>query len=177
LAAAVAAGPPAEASGRVAELLTTDARDASLMAFVPLLGSWRVLQSTQFSALEKRVLVWLSAALSGMLVAGIFLYVPTTSSTAIVRDRVHSDATGLARVVEDFRSVHGKTPDTEEFRESLDKAHVSIFDPWGRPYLYQPGQLDVTFGSLGRDGLPGGADEDADVTATFPFASAPSSTP
>jgi len=174
---AVAAGPPAEASGKVAELLKTETRAASLMAFVPVLGSWRVLQSTELSVFEKRVLVWLSAALTGMLVAGIFVYAPTTSSTAILRDRVRSEATTLDRLVEQFRSVHGRSPDPDEFREALDGAHLSIFDPWGRPYFYQPGPMDVTFGSLGRDGLPGGQEEDADITATFPFAAPTSPSP
>jgi hypothetical protein len=177
LAQAVAAGPPAAASGKVAELLTTEVRDASLMAFVPLLGSWLVLQSTEFTPLEKRLLVWLSAALTGMLVAGIVLYAPTTTNATILRERIRSEATRLDRTVEDFRALHGRSPDADEFRESLDEAHLSIFDPWGRPYLYQPGQLDVTFGSLGRDGLPGGSDEDADVTVTFPSVVPPSPSP
>jgi general secretion pathway protein G len=39
-------------------------------------------------------------------------------------------------------------------------------DPWGRAYVYSrptPGQLRPNLRSLGRDGLPGGAGEDADV--------------
>jgi len=42
-------------------------------------------------------------------------------------------------------------------------------DPWGRPYLYRsPGERSRTgfdLSSLGRDGQPGGEDEDADVTS------------
>ena len=41
-------------------------------------------------------------------------------------------------------------------------------DPWGRPYLYKgPGEHNKTgydLWTLGRDGQPGGADEDADIT-------------
>lgn len=39
-------------------------------------------------------------------------------------------------------------------------------DPWGRPYLYHfPGQGgDFDLLSYGRDGKPGGAGEDADIT-------------
>lgn len=42
-------------------------------------------------------------------------------------------------------------------------------DPWGRPYLYvapgirNPDSFDLY--SLGRDGLPGGTGEDADITS------------
>jgi len=42
-------------------------------------------------------------------------------------------------------------------------------DPWGRPYLYRsPGTANPTsydLYSLGRDGRPGGTEEDADVTS------------
>jgi general secretion pathway protein G len=39
-------------------------------------------------------------------------------------------------------------------------------DPWGRPYIYRnPGQRgDFDLVSYGRDGQPGGAGEDADIT-------------
>jgi len=40
-------------------------------------------------------------------------------------------------------------------------------DPWGHPYVYvQPGvhQNDFDLLSYGRDGRPGGAGEDADLT-------------
>lgn len=42
-------------------------------------------------------------------------------------------------------------------------------DPWGRPYVYRsPGERSRTgfdLSTLGRDGQPGGEDEDADVTS------------
>lgn len=42
-------------------------------------------------------------------------------------------------------------------------------DPWGRPYLYRsPGTVNpesFDLYTLGRDGQPGGVDEDADVTS------------
>lgn len=42
-------------------------------------------------------------------------------------------------------------------------------DPWGRPYVYiAPGVANPTafdLYTLGRDGQPGGADEDADITS------------
>jgi general secretion pathway protein G len=36
-------------------------------------------------------------------------------------------------------------------------------DPWGNPYLYTVRGDEVEVGSLGADGAPGGADEDADL--------------
>ncbi len=42
-------------------------------------------------------------------------------------------------------------------------------DPWRRPYIYvSPGEVNPTsydLLTLGRDGQPGGEDEDADVTS------------
>ena len=42
-------------------------------------------------------------------------------------------------------------------------------DPWGRPYIYRsPGQSNPSgydLLTLGRDGQPGGNDEDADITS------------
>lgn len=39
-------------------------------------------------------------------------------------------------------------------------------DPWGRPYIYKaPGEHgDYDLLSLGKDGAPGGSDENADIT-------------
>jgi general secretion pathway protein G len=42
-------------------------------------------------------------------------------------------------------------------------------DPWGRPYIYRsPGEANPSsydLMTLGRDGQPGGQDEDADITS------------
>lgn len=43
-----------------------------------------------------------------------------------------------------------------------------LADPWGRPFLLKiPGEKNYDFDvvSLGRDGAPGGVDEDADIIA------------
>ena len=173
LARVVATGPPSEAADKVAELLSTEKRMTTLTALVPVIGPWRLLQSTAHTAQEKRRLTWTSAALTGALVAAFAVSVPTSSEVATLRQRVESDARGLDGIVENFRSRNGRSPNQDEFRESVAEAQLSLFDPWGRPYFYQPGPVNVTFGSLGRDGTPGGVDQDADVAATFPYAVPP----
>ena len=173
LARVVATGEPAEAADKVAELLRAERRATSLIAFVPVIGPWRLLQSTAHGPQQKHLLISLSAALTGALVAIFVALVPVTSEVATLRERVQSDARVLDGIVEDFRSRNGRSPDQEEFRESAAEAHLSIFDPWGRPYFYQPSPMTVTFGSLGKDGTPGGVDEDADVAATLPYAIPP----
>ena len=36
-------------------------------------------------------------------------------------------------------------------------------DPWGNDYFYQPGDKDFVLMSYGKDGTPGGEDDDADI--------------
>jgi len=49
-----------------------------------------------------------------------------------------------------------------------ERADPRFYDPWGRPYLYETTDEGISLGSLGRDGVPGGSDDDADTSATFP---------
>ncbi len=36
-------------------------------------------------------------------------------------------------------------------------------DPWGNDYFYQPGDKEFVLMSYGKDGTPGGEDDDADI--------------
>jgi general secretion pathway protein G len=72
-----------------------------------------------------------------------------------------------AQGLEALRSVPSGEPEARNWRGPyLKKAAPQ--DPWGRPYVYRspgdsnPSAYDLL--SLGRDGRPGGAGEDADVT-------------
>ena len=50
--------------------------------------------------------------------------------------------------------------------EALAGAAARVPDPWGKPWVYAPpgrGELRPSLRSLGRDGLPGGSGEDADI--------------
>lgn len=169
LAQLVTIGPPSEAAGQVAELQAADKRSISLMALIPVFGPRRLLESTTHGTREKHLLLGLSAALTGLLVAAMVMALaPGTPAPVVLRQRVQTEAKSLDRIAEDFRFRHGRYPDALEFRQAVEQAHVPAKDPWGRPYLYQPTPLGVTFGTLGRNGVPGGMEEDADVTATFP---------
>ena len=59
-------------------------------------------------------------------------------------------------------------PDARNWRGPYLKKDVPI-DPWGRPYMYKsPGDKDrngFDIQSLGRDGKPGGTEEDADLSS------------
>jgi general secretion pathway protein G len=79
-------------------------------------------------------------------------------------DRYPSSEQGLAALV---RMPDGE-PRPRNWRGPYLRRGVPD-DPWGRPYLYvSPGVHDTTgfdLSTLGRDGAPGGAGEDADVTS------------
>jgi general secretion pathway protein G len=85
----------------------------------------------------------------------------------------------LDKALEQFRIDTGRLPSTEEGLAALNSAPPGMTnwegpylkravppDPWGHPYVYvQPGthQNDFDLESYGRDGQPGGTEEDADL--------------
>lgn len=86
---------------------------------------------------------------------------------------------GLAKALDTYRLDTGRYPTTEQGLGALvvrpqdepkwtgpylQKAVPA--DPWGRPYVYRsPGQSDdFDLSSLGKDGLPGGEGDAADVS-------------
>ncbi|WP_253185610.1 type II secretion system major pseudopilin GspG [Burkholderia plantarii] len=86
----------------------------------------------------------------------------------------------LTKAVDNFRLDVGRFPTAEEGLTSLVVRPASAdkwngpylkkevpLDPWGHPYVYQvPGTKgDYAVISYGRDGQPGGAGEDADISS------------
>ncbi len=90
----------------------------------------------------------------------------------------------LGTALDNYRLDTGSYPSTDQGLEALQtkptrdpvplnwrgpylKRDVPV-DPWGRPYLYKnPGDHNraaYDLSTLGRDGQPGGTDEDADIT-------------
>ncbi|MGD8697647.1 MAG: type II secretion system major pseudopilin GspG [Gemmatimonadales bacterium] len=87
--------------------------------------------------------------------------------------------------LDNYRLDNGRYPTTEQGLQALRQKPVSEpvpynwrgpylqkeipLDPWGQPYVYRsPGDVNSTtydLLTLGRDGQPGGEDEDADVTS------------
>jgi len=102
------------------------------------------------------------------------------STTPTARTQI--ELLGLA--LDNYRLDNGSYPTSEQGLEALQekptrepiplswrgpylKKAVPL-DPWGRPYIYKsPGEHNSTaydLSTLGRDGQPGGEDEDADIT-------------
>jgi general secretion pathway protein G len=85
---------------------------------------------------------------------------------------------GIVKAVDLYRLDIGRFPSTEQGLAVLTTRpadqpkwngpylqKVVPLDPWGRPYGYKsPGEHgDYDVFSLGKDGAPGGEDEDADI--------------
>ena len=85
---------------------------------------------------------------------------------------------GISKAVDLYRLDTGKFPSSEQglavltIRPANEPKWNGPYlqkevpaDPWGRPYLYKaPGEHgDYDVGSLGKDGTPGGEEENADL--------------
>jgi len=122
------------------------------------------------------IVLGLLAALVGPRILGRV----SEAKTATARTQI--ELLGLA--LDNYRLDNGSYPTSEQGLEALQekptrepiplswrgpylKKAVPL-DPWGRPYIYKsPGEHNATgydLSTLGRDGQPGGEDEDADIT-------------
>lgn len=97
----------------------------------------------------------------------------------------HTQIELMSVALDNYRLDNGSYPTTAQGLASLRTAPTSEpvprnwrgpylrkevpLDPWDRPYLYlSPGEQDPSgfdLYTLGRDGQPGGEDEDADITS------------
>jgi general secretion pathway protein G len=129
-----------------------------------------------FTLLELLVVMVIIGLLAGFVAPRYFAQVGK-SQVKVARAQIDA----LDKALDQFRLDTGRYPTTEEGLQALVVAPTSEVqgwagpylmkgvppDPWGRPYVYQlPGSHGNDFDllSYGKDGRPGGAGEDADVT-------------
>lgn len=143
------------------------------MSLVP--SDWR-----GFTLIEILVVITVIAILAGLVSPMVFRNVGDAKVTAA---RAQIETFGLA--LDTYRMDNDYYPSTEQGLAALQafpggeplprrwrgpylKKAVPL-DPWGSPYRYQsPGAInaqDYDLWSLGRDGKPGGAGEDQDLTS------------
>jgi general secretion pathway protein G len=123
------------------------------------------------------IVLGLLAALVGPRIIGRV----SEAKTATARTQI--ELLGLA--LDNYRLDSGAYPTTEQGLEALQQKPTREPipanwkgpylrkalppDPWGRPYIYQaPGEHNragYDLATLGRDGQPGGVDEDADLVS------------
>ena len=127
-----------------------------------------------FTLLELLVVMVIIGLLAGIVAPRYFSQV---GKSRIKAARAQIDS--LDKALEQFRIDTGRLPTTEEGLAALNSAPPGMTgwegpylkralpqDPWGHPYVYvQPGthQNDFDLESYGRDGQPGGSEEDADL--------------
>lgn len=126
-----------------------------------------------FTLLELLVVIVIIGLLAGYVAPRYFSQVGR-SEVQVARAQIDA----LEKALDQYRLDARRYPTTEQGLEALvtrpanepnwngpylKKAVPN--DPWGRPYVYQnPGQKgEFDLISYGRDGKPGGADEDGDI--------------
>lgn len=133
-----------------------------------------------FTLIELLVVIAIIATLAGVVAPTLFSHVGDAKRGAA---RAQLEAFALA--LDAYRLDLGAYPSTNEGLQSLrampfDATRAELWrgpylrqevplDPWGRAWVYMsPGLVNVEsydLYSLGRDGLEGGANEDADLTS------------
>jgi len=133
-----------------------------------------------FTLIEVLVVIIVLGMLAALVGPRILGRVSEAKSAAA---RTQIELLGLA--LDGYRLDNGTYPSTEQGLAALDEKpareplpsnwrgpylrKVVPIDPWGRPYIYQsPGEhgpFSYDLSTLGRDGQPGGSEEDADLTS------------
>lgn len=115
-----------------------------------------------FTLLELLVVIVIIGLLAGYVAPRYFSQVGK-SEVQVAKAQLDS----LEKALDQYRLDKRRYPTGEEGLAALQPYLKKTLpnDPWGRPYVYrvpgERGEYDVF--SLGRDGKPGGAGEDADV--------------
>jgi general secretion pathway protein G len=84
------------------------------------------------------------------------------------RDRVHLDIAAIKQGLDTYYAKKGKYPDTGAGLKALVDTQIMEkvpMDPWDHEYLYvlEAGKPVIT--SYGKDGVPGGEGNDADISS------------
>ena len=131
------------------------------------------MKSRGFTLLELLVVIVIIGLLAGYVAPRYFSQVGR-SEIQVARAQIDS----LEKALDQYRLDLRRYPSAEEGLGALVAQPASVSgwngpylkkavpnDPWGRPFVYRvPGEkAEFELASLGRDGKPGGAGDDADI--------------
>lgn len=164
----IAAGP-VDAGGKAAhEVVALQKRGASILGVLPLIGPWLVRDSEALDTGERRKVKAVSILLTLAIAAAVWMSLPTEADHLVeLHRRIDADMRVLAGVAESYRKDHGTYPDVATWQRLAARGDARFFDPWARPYLYSPEPHEIELRTLGRNGVPGGELEDADLGREF----------
>ena len=133
-----------------------------------------------FTLIEILVVIVVIAVLATLVAPNVFQHVAEAKDAA-----ARSQIEMLGATLDAYRLDNGRYPTTDQGLAALWREPASDprprnwrgpylkktvpLDPWGRPYVYKsPGDVNAQGYDLltyGRDGQPGGSNEDADLTS------------
>lgn len=124
-----------------------------------------------FTLIELLVVVLILAVLAALIVPRVI-----GKSGDAKHSKAASDIAALRASLQNFRLDCDRYPTDEEGLQALRSAPGDVKnwrgpyldrplppDPWGEPYIYEVNGDEIRVISYGRDKVPGGVDEDADI--------------
>jgi general secretion pathway protein G len=143
-------------------------------------GNRRIHRRGGFTLIEILVVIAVIAVLAALVAPNVFRHVGSAKEAA-----ARSQIEMLGAALDAYRLDNGRYPTTVQGLDALWQEPTAEprpanwrgpylrkavpLDPWNNPYIYlSPGEVSVRgydLISLGADGLPGGEDEDADITS------------
>lgn len=139
-----------------------------IVALIPVYGLVRLSQATLLSGFPKLVAGTVSLGIT--LTLGMALWSALSAGPQgppLPEDKVDGQIIALRDLIRQFREQTGSLPDEEAWKRSVETVDSQLFDPWGRPYVYERVDGGFRIGSLGRDGAAGGEGENADRFQAF----------
>jgi general secretion pathway protein G len=143
-------------------------------------GSRLIHRRGGFTLIEILVVIAVIAVLAALVAPNVFRHVGSAKEAA-----ARSQIEMLGAALDAYRLDNGRYPTTVQGLDALWQEPTAEprpanwrgpylrkavpVDPWNNPYIYlSPGEVSVRgydLISLGADGVPGGEDEDADITS------------
>lgn len=118
----------------------------------------------------KRAIMILIFILAALLV-GIFVLTERVPPQALTRTTLNLTEQRIYQYAAEYHRLPKALSDLPNLEKNRDSGFV---DGWGRPIRYTKEGQKVTLLSLGRDSVPGGSGEDADIELTFTVSEASS---